>query len=214
MSENIFQRMSTITAEISAVAKNLEVGTGSSRYKAVGEADVLAAVKPLESKHGVYSYPVNREIIESGTMEKENKNYKSVQLYMRVKVVYRFLCIDNPNSYIDIVSYGDGVDPQDKAPGKAMTYADKYALMKAYKLITGDDPDQNMSEEQKKVNTTDQRSKMLASYPPVEEMINFIYSSYDEENLTKILDYYKVESVEDLCPEAIITCYNRKKKKK
>ncbi len=26
-----------------------------------------------------------------------------------------------------------------------MTYADKYALMKAYKIITGDDPDQNKS---------------------------------------------------------------------
>jgi hypothetical protein len=28
-----------------------------------------------------------------------------------------------------------------------MTYADKYALMKAYKISTGDDPDQNASVE-------------------------------------------------------------------
>ena len=28
-----------------------------------------------------------------------------------------------------------------------MTYSDKYALMKSYKIITGDDPDQNPSEE-------------------------------------------------------------------
>ena len=35
----------------------------------------------------------------------------------------------------------------DKAPGKAMTYADKYALMKAYKMVTGDDPDQNASDD-------------------------------------------------------------------
>ena len=28
-----------------------------------------------------------------------------------------------------------------------MTYADKYALLKAYKIITGDDPDQNASED-------------------------------------------------------------------
>ena len=32
-----------------------------------------------------------------------------------------------------------------KHHGKAMTYADKYALMKAYKIMTGDDPDQNKS---------------------------------------------------------------------
>ena len=30
-----------------------------------------------------------------------------------------------------------------------MTYGDKYALLKAYKIATGDDPDQNSSEEQK-----------------------------------------------------------------
>ena len=53
--------------------------------------------------------------------------------------------METPADFIDIVSYGDGVDPQDKAPGKAMTYADKYALMKAYKIITGDDPDQYYS---------------------------------------------------------------------
>ena len=28
-----------------------------------------------------------------------------------------------------------------------MTYSDKYALLKAYKIVTGDDPDQNISTE-------------------------------------------------------------------
>lgn len=209
MSENIYQRMSKITAEISAVAKNLQVGTGKSSYKAAGEADILASVKPIEAKNGVYSYPVEREIVESGTMERETQYGKSVQLYMRIRVVYRFLCVDDPTSYIDIVSYGDGVDPQDKAPGKAMTYADKYALMKAYKIITGDDPDQNMSEEHKRVDT--RRNQIKAAYPPVEEMIKFIRENYDAENMAKLLDYYKVEAVENLTFEQIVACYNKKR---
>jgi len=209
MSENIYQRMSKITADISAVAKNLQVGTGKSSYKAAGEADILASVKPIEAKYGVYSYPLEREIVESGTMERETQYGKSVQLYMRIRVVYRFLCVDDPTSYIDIVSYGDGVDPQDKAPGKAMTYADKYALMKAYKIITGDDPDQNMSEEQKRVDT--RRNQIKAAYPPVEEMIKFIRENYDAENMAKLLDYYKVEAVENLTFEQIVACYNKKR---
>ena len=222
MSDNIYQRMSKITAEISAVAKNLQVGIGKGSYKAAGEADVLASVKPIENKYGVYSYPIDREIVESGTMERETQYGKSVQLYMRIRVTYRFLCIDNPESYIDIVSYGDGVDSQDKAPGKAMTYADKYALMKAYKIITGDDPDQNQSEEQKTVSTRKnrptgedaQRKKMLESYPPIEEMIEYIKSNYDEVNFAKMLAYYKVSAVEDLLPEQVIACYNQKRKQK
>lgn len=207
MADNIFQRMSRITQEMAAVAKNLQVGEGKSQYKAVGEADILAAVKPLEAKHGVYSYPVSREVIESGTMEKDGKYGKSVQLYLRIKVTYRFLCIDTPDSFIEIESFGDGVDTQDKAPGKAMTYADKYALMKAYKIITGDDPDQYESEPQEKVT-----SKKPA-YPTREEMLIFIANAYDSENMRKLMDYYHVTKLDDLNDAAVIACYNRKQKR-
>jgi hypothetical protein len=144
---NIFQRMSKITEEISTVSKNLEVGYGSSKYKAVGEADVLRAVKPIEQKNGVYSYPFSREVIESGVLTNIRSDGKEVkQQYLRIATVYRFVNVEKPEEYIDITTYGDGVDSQDKAPGKAMTYGDKYALLKAYKIQTGDDPDQNASE--------------------------------------------------------------------
>lgn len=205
--KNIFYRMSKITQEMSRVAKNLEVGYGKSRYKAVGEADVLAAVKPLEAENGVYSYPVSREIVDSGVLTTTGYDGKEKnQMYMRIKTVYRFICIDNPNSYIDIESFADGVDSQDKACGKAMTYADKYALMKAYKIITGDDPDQNMSEDLKA------KKRMEIAYPPRAEMEKFVAENYDTENLTKILDYYKVNSLGELKLEELIVCYNRKKK--
>lgn len=149
--KNIYQKLLAIATEIETVAKNLEVGTGSFSYKAVGEADVLRAIKPLEKKYGIYSYPAERKIIESGVIENENIDNKTHEkvikrnLYERIETTYRFVNTENPQEYIDIVSYGDGIDSQDKSVGKAMTYADKYALMKAYKIVTGDDPDQQPS---------------------------------------------------------------------
>lgn len=147
---NIYEKMSAITAELTAVAKNLTVGIGKSSYKAVGEADVLAAVKPIEAKNGVYSYPVKREIIKDDVMTTKSEYNGNVtekqSQFLRISVTYRFVNTEKPDEYIDITSYGDGVDSQDKAPGKAMTYADKYALLKAYKIITGEDPDQHGSE--------------------------------------------------------------------
>lgn len=201
MADNIFQRMQKITAEVSTVAKNLEVGFGSNRYKAVGEADILRAVKPIEEKYGVYSYPYDREIVESGTMEREGRNGKTIQLYLRVKTVYRFVSVDDPTSYLDIVSYGDGVDTQDKAPGKAMTYSDKYALMKAYKIQTGDDPDQYASEPQSAVNTQINQRRMMEQY---------VMSHYDSENLDKMLEYYSAKSVADLDNAQLAMVYSRK----
>lgn len=150
MADNIYKKMLQITAEVSRVAKNLNVGEGKSQYKAVGEADVLAAIKPLEEKYGVYSYPVSRQVIDSGEMVSQStwngQTKETKRLYLRIETVYRFVNVDNPDEYIEITSYGDGVDTQDKAPGKAMTYSDKYALLKAFKIMTGDDPDQNYSE--------------------------------------------------------------------
>ena len=148
---NIYQRLLAIENELTNVAKNLSVGVGKSSYKAVGEADVLKAVKPLESKYGVYSYPSSRRIVESAVLENEQTDYNNNKVikksfFERIETVYRFVNVDNPSEYIEITSYGDGIDTGDKSVGKACTYADKYALLKAYKIITGDDPDQDESQ--------------------------------------------------------------------
>lgn len=148
---NLYEKIINITNELCTVKKNLNVGVGRSSYRAVGEADVLAAVKPLEYKYRVCSFPVSRRVIDSEVLTIKT-NYKGTeneknQTFMRVETVYRFLNVDNPEQYIDITSYGDGIDTGDKAPGKALTYSDKYALLKMYKITTGDDPDQYASPE-------------------------------------------------------------------
>src|SRR5574344_336520 len=135
---NLYERLNAIANEVGYVNKNLVVQLGAHSYNAVGEADVLAAVKPLEKKYGVYSYPLEREIIAA---EKTTDSNGRASYFERIKVTYRFLNVDNPDEHIDIVSFGDGIDPSDKSVGKAMTYADKYALLKAYKIMTGEDPD-------------------------------------------------------------------------
>lgn len=170
---NIFQRMLIIEKELQTVAKNLTVETGRGKgYKAVSERDIIDAVKPLETKYGVYSYPASREIMESATLESEStydgKVTKKTTFFTRIKTVYRFVNVDNPQDFIETVTFAEGIDPQDKGSGKAMTYADKYALMKAYKISTGDDPDQNASEETnyttKRASSPDAFARSARSY--------------------------------------------------
>ena len=155
---NLYEKLLAITNEIGLVNKNLVVGEGKASYKAVGEADVLKAVKELEIKHKVYSYPYSRRIVDSSILQTE-KEYKGEikrgnQVFLRIETVYRFVNVENTEEYIDVTTYGDGIDTQDKAPGKAMTYSDKYALLKAYKIVTGDDPDQNPSPDNMEIKGT------------------------------------------------------------
>lgn len=169
---NIYEKMSAITQEVGAVAKNLEVGFGRSAYKAVSETDVLAAVKPLEAKYKVYSYPCSRKVIESGELTSIDKDGREKrQLYLRVETVYRFVNMEKPEEIIEITTYGDGVDPQDKAPGKAMTYGDKYALLKAYKIFTGEDPDAKASDELVGKGQAPQQPQLDENTPITETMV-------------------------------------------
>ena len=135
------------------------------------------------------------------------------QLFMRVETVYRFVNIDKPDEYIDITTYGDGVDTQDKAPGKAMTYGDKYALLKAYKIQTGDDPDQNASEDlfgvskgktqkKQKEQTVEDRTGEPA-YPTEESMVKDLMAVANKSEkvsgmLTKLLETNNARDLAEL----------------
>lgn len=214
---NIFQKMSAITQEISTVAKNLQVGEGKNQYKAVGEADVLAAVKPVEAKHGVYSYPYSREIVESGEMVATTKYGERKSLYLRLKTVYRFVNMEKPDEYIDITTYGDGVDSQDKATGKAMTYSDKYALLKAYKIQTGDDPDQNASETLNSVNRREPVEDRTGqpAYPARDEMVGVIAKAYPEGKVREtLLMAMHAKTLEGMSDAAVKAVYNKVVSKK
>ena len=191
---NIYEKLLSITGEIKNVSKNLEVGVGKNSYKAVGEADVLFAVKQLEQKYKVYSYPCKREIVDRAILETE-KVYngdvtKGNQIFLRIETTYKFVNIENPEEFIEITTYGDGIDTQDKAPCKAMTYADKYALLKAYKIITGDDPDQEHSPDIAKYTTN-----TMKATPKQIELLQKVYTG---DNLTKLLAANGVSKLEDI----------------
>lgn len=220
---NIYQRMLAITADMQTVAKNLLVPAGGGKYRAVSETDVLNAVKPLEIRHGVYSYPVERRTISVDVLETEErrKDYdtkqyetiKKTQFVYRIETRYRFVNVDFPDEYIDVVSYGDGIDSADKAPGKAMTYSDKYALLKAYKIQTGDDPDQDASPDYKKAapaarNTKSTAKKAEPEQPEPEtgqdcELVAQIRQLYPGERIDKMLEFHNAGKLEDIPAETL-----------
>lgn len=220
---NIYQRMLAITADMQTVAKNLLVPAGGGKYRAVSETDVLNAVKPLEIRHGVYSYPVERRTISVDVLETEErrKDYdtkqyetiKKTQFVYRIETRYRFVNVDFPDEYIDVVSYGDGIDSADKAPGKAMTYSDKYALLKAYKIQTGDDPDQDASPDYKKAKPAARNNKAAAKQEEPEqpepaagqdsELVAQIRQLYPGERIAKMLEFHNAGKLEDIPAETL-----------
>ncbi len=217
---NIFEKMQKVTDEMSVVVKGLNVQVNkTSSYKAVSERDILDNVKPLETKYGIYSYPYSRKVIDSDTLVKETEfinsrtddvtTTKTNTLFMRLETIYRFVNIEKPEEYVDITTYGDGLDTGDKAPGKAMTYADKYALMKAYKISTGDDPDKDPSPESgyKKAETKEE-----AKATP--KQIELLLKIYKDDNLSKLLELNNIKKIEDITMQKASELISKNVKKK
>lgn len=69
----------------------------------------------------------------------------------------RIINLDKPEEYIEVESFGRGLDSGDKGFGKASTYARKYALLNAYKIATGEDPDDVKSKEMLAMKTLDEK---------------------------------------------------------
>lgn len=131
---NIYQKMDLVRVYTGIIAKNINLMS----YKAVAESDIIKKVNEAEHKARLYSYQYDLEALESNTLG-ENK-------WIRIKCLMKCVNIDKPEEYVLFCGYGDGLDKGDKACGKANTYAMKYALMRGYKIPTGEDPDYFKSE--------------------------------------------------------------------
>lgn len=122
---NIHQRLAAVMAEVTYIQKQKKEGMN---YTIVSHDAVTAKVRPALLKHGIVYYPIRCAHAHSGNRAE-------------AEMTVRFVNIDMPGDFFDVQTFGYGVDAQDKGPGKAMSYAVKYALLKALGLETGDDAD-------------------------------------------------------------------------
>jgi hypothetical protein len=127
---NLHQRMAAVMREVTYVQKESKQGM---QYKIVSHDKVTAKCRPALLANGVICYPIRCDTTQNGNRTECN-------------MTVRFVNVDDPQDLIDVESCGHGIDTQDKGPGKAQSYAMKYALLKALNLETGDDADHDSIE--------------------------------------------------------------------
>jgi hypothetical protein len=146
----IYEKMFAVMNESEAVEKSMTVGSGKNAYKAVSEAAMLNLVKPLFKKHKLIIFPIDGTIQDHVmTWDKTDyngKTEKSLRAMTELKVMYRILDTES-KEFQDVVGFGNGSDPQDKGAGKAFTYSLKNALSKSFMLFSGEDTDNEHSDD-------------------------------------------------------------------
>jgi hypothetical protein len=199
---NIYEKIQAVSNEVRNVEKNLVVGTGNSAYKAVGDLDVVMKVKEAETKFRVVSIPVRQELVKSEIVRVVGNNgYEKLTYSDIVKMTVKIVNLDNTSETLEVESFGRGLDAGDKGFGKASTYARKYALLNAYKIATGEDPDANKSEQQVALTKDEVKDKVL----------NYLMQNANYCN--SCLSYYGCKTVEELDSKAINSIYKNLKGK-
>ena len=131
---NIYQRVNEIRKKVAYAKKDKPVqGQG---YKAVTHDAVTALLRNHLIENGVVVVPslTGSEIEIVG----QTKNETPIIRY-QAQFDVAFVNVDDPADRIVMRVEAHANDHSDKAPGKATSYATKYAMLKVFSIETGED---------------------------------------------------------------------------
>lgn len=143
---NIFQRMNNVRKKIGYVQKDKAVSTGGGSYKAVTHDAVTGMVRNALIEEGVIIVP---SVIEAIFHPKEPE---AKQRLYEATYEIAFVNMDDPQDRIVTRQNAHALDNGDKAPGKAMSYATKYAILKLFNIETGEDDESRYQQEEFDLN--------------------------------------------------------------
>jgi hypothetical protein len=142
--KNLIKAVLNVMLDVESIDKNMTVGSGNSSYKGVADKDVKHTIGVAMRKNGLIILPTG---IEKSTQidrwEEESQYGKKMKQNVLTEVITKYTLFHESGESVELFGYGHGVDPQDKAAGKATTYALKYTLLYSFLVATGqiDDAD-------------------------------------------------------------------------
>lgn len=139
---NIYQRINEVRKMIGYVQKDKAVSTGGGSYKAVTHDAVTGMIRDALIKHGVVIVPsVTSCVFHPKEPEAKQRLYEAMY-------DIEFVNIDDPTDRIISKQSAHALDNGDKAPGKAQSYATKYAILKLFNIETGEDEESRYQQEE------------------------------------------------------------------
>lgn len=200
---NVYERINKIRQEVPYVAKDAKV----QGYKAVTHDQVTAHLRKSLIRWGIIVVP---SLIEGATVQDTGMKTGSGIPYIRYEATYRvtFYTTTPGKGEVSIVVSAHALDQGDKAPGKAMSYATKYAMLKVFNIETGEDDEGRQVGEAPKL-----------SPEQIDSIITFIgLQGWDMktsvERLATTLGAEKIEDVPEYAFDKAMTVLTRAAQKK
>lgn len=131
-------------SEDKRLVPDLMKAENGNNFRAISESAILDVIDPVLKENDIY-YTVEVKDQHLDIREAFGSKGKKLQFIATLTVKLHFYHYWEDDAYINDLctteAVGMGIDDNDKAMGKAYTYAVKYALLKLFRLRYGDDPD-------------------------------------------------------------------------
>jgi hypothetical protein len=157
---NIYQKLLEVKKHVDFLKKD----TKGHQFLYNPSSQVIASVRDKMNEVGLFL----ECRIESPVLHSKNENEKQYLTELFMKMIW--VNVDKPDERIEIPWYGQGLDTGEKGVGKALTYAEKFFILKQFNIPTDkDDPDAHQTPKNNKGNEATANAK---SNEPTEELAN------------------------------------------
>lgn len=193
---NIYKRVNAVMQEVEYIKKDATV----QNYLAVTHDNVIAQLRGSLINHGIVIVPSQIK----GKLHEKSKKFDrglkeeiidSMRMY-EAKYKIKFVNMDDPKDFIAVDIESHALDNGDKAPGKALSYATKMALLKVFSIETGVNDESRVSDP---VSFTDiQKNEfdeilergngldmLVYSYSVGPDIFSALYNSFEKGNISK-----------------------------
>lgn len=158
----IYKKLHNIQKEVKGLSKDKK----SHNFSYVTGNKLLSFIKPLMDENGLI---LKQEILEIENTRQDYKTKNGEKSEILSKVMMRFTWIDIETGETDVNLFGaNGQNDWEKGLGSALTYAERYFILKYFHIATDEDdidnPDRKTKETQPKEEAPKQADKLaLAS---------------------------------------------------
>lgn len=131
--DKILQRINNVRKKIDYIKKDKEVSTGKGSYRAVTHDMVTAMLRQHLIDEGIVVITsLTKAVTVPPSGDSKQHRYEAEYQVM-------FCSVDDAQDNIAMIVSAHANDSGDKAPGKALSYAKKYAMLKIFEIETGED---------------------------------------------------------------------------
>ena len=129
--------MHQVQAATRSLAANTEGQTGAARYNYVSGAKLLGVIRPLMDKLGLI---LTQEVVDikNEPITYMTRNGEKTEMFTTAHIRFTWVDTDDGSQVVNDF-FANGMNAWDKGLGSALTYAERYYLMKTFHIATDED---------------------------------------------------------------------------